>query len=362
MLKASADLPMLDTVDNAAAHRTVRALNEIIDAAAGVLSEQSLQSTLLEMARALGRIVPYTSIAIYEVDWTARELVPVFANGLYVDATLAERPSLDGSITGGAVLRGEAVNLDAGHPTIAEYQMPGTSYSAREAFLVVPLMGSSAAIGTLNLWREGEDNAHFSDEETELARRFATLAAIAWDNAVQHDRLQRQALTDELTGLSNRRHCFAELSAELARARRDGASVSLALLDLDDFKAINDGYGHPAGDVALRAVAEALAGAVRAGDVVCRIGGEEFAVILPGASAEVAAAGAYRLLEAVRRATIPIGRQLTVSAGVASAPQDGSDAVTLLQAADVRLMRSKNAGKDRVTGPPRPDASDPRDR
>jgi diguanylate cyclase (GGDEF)-like protein len=353
---------MVIPVDNAAAHRTVRALNEIIDAAAGVLAEQSLQSTLLEMASALGRIVPYTSIAIYEVDWPARRLVPVFANGQYVDATLAERPSLDASITGSAVLRGEAINLDAGHPTIAEFQMPGTSYSARESFLVVPLMGSDRAIGTLNVWREGVDDAHFTEEEVELARRFATLAAIAWDNAVQRERLQRQALTDDLTGLSNRRHCFAELSAELARSRRDGGSVSLALLDLDDFKAINDGYGHPAGDAALRAVAEALTGAVRAGDVVCRIGGEEFAVILPGVSAEVAAAGAQRLLEAVRDVAMPIGRRLTVSAGVASAPQDGADAVTLLQAADVRLMRSKNAGKDRVTGPPRPDASDPRDR
>jgi diguanylate cyclase (GGDEF)-like protein len=345
-------------VDNAAAHRTVRALNEIIDAAAGVLSEQSLQSTLLGMADALARIVPYTSIAIYEVDWPARELVPVFADGAYVEATLADRPSIDGSITGGAVLRGEVVNLGAGDPMIADFQMPGTSYSEREAFLVVPLRASAGVIGTLNLWREGVDDAHFSDEDSELARRFGTLAAIAWDNAAQRERLQRQALTDELTGLSNRRHCFAELSAELARSRRDRGSVSLAILDLDDFKAVNDEYGHPAGDAALRAVADALTGAVRGGDIVGRIGGEEFAVILPGASAEVAAAGAQRLVDAVREAAIPSGRRLTVSAGVASAPQDGADAVTLLQAADVRLMRSKRAGKDRVTGPPAPPGPD----
>jgi diguanylate cyclase (GGDEF)-like protein len=335
-------------MDQKAAIRSVRGLESIIDAFAGVLAEKSLQSTLREMARALKPIVGYTSLAIYEVDWEARRLEPVFAEGLWVEQTLGESPALDDSITGTAVLSREVVNLEPDHPLLHRHHMPGTPVDEREAMLVAPLMADGRPIGTLNLWREGDDTVCFTPEDAELARRFATLAAIAYANAGQRERLRRQALTDELTGLANRRHFLAALGTELARARREGSSVALVLLDLDDFKAINDTHGHACGDETLRAFSVALGEEVRAGDIACRTGGEEFAVILPNTGPGEAAGCAERLLAAVRRTPAPAGIRITASAGVAVA-NDGDTVESIFRAADERLLTAKAHGKDRVT-------------
>jgi diguanylate cyclase (GGDEF)-like protein len=327
---------------------TVHGLEAIIDAAAGVLAEESLQSTLAEMARALAAIVPYTSLAFYEVDWDARVLVPVFAEGLYVDETLADRPPLDASITGKAVLRGQVLNLAPRHPWIGEFQMPGTPYDDGEAIMVVPLTAAGRVIGTFNLWREQREDAAFVPEEAQLAQRFAVLAAIAWANAAQREQLRRQALTDELTGLYNRRHFLDRVRNELAILEREGGHLGLVLLDVDDFKAINDRFGHPAGDRALKVVADVLSASSRAMDVVCRAGGEEFAVVLPATDAEEAQRCAERLVAALRDAEPVAGRSITASAGVAVAPQDGTTADALFGTADDRLLRAKALGKDRV--------------
>jgi diguanylate cyclase (GGDEF)-like protein len=334
-------------MERQAAIRAVRGLESIIDAAAGMLAERSLQSTLREMARALRPIVPYTSLAVYEVDLARRHLQPVFAEGRWVEQTMGETPALDSSITGRAVLTGEVVSLEPDHPLLSQHHMPGTPADEREAMLVAPLMAGGRPIGTLNLWREGDDTVCFTTEEAELARRFATLAAIAYANAGQRERLRRLALTDELTGLANRRHFLAALGTELARGRREGSSVALVLLDVDDFKAINDVHGHAAGDETLRAFAVALAEEVRGGDVACRTGGEEFAVILPGTGAEEAARCAQRLLDAVRGTPAPAGVCITASAGVAVAGE-GDTVESLFRAADERLLRAKAQGKDRV--------------
>jgi len=134
----------------------------------------------------------------------------------------------------------------------------------------------------------------FLEEEARLIRRFATLAALAYANARQREQLLEQALTDTLTGLPNRRVFHERLDAELARGRREGTPVSLVLFDVDDFKAINDCHGHPAGDEVLRGFARVLADQARRSDTVCRVGGEEFAAILAGAGADEAAEYARR--------------------------------------------------------------------
>jgi diguanylate cyclase (GGDEF)-like protein len=331
------------------ASNAVRGLEAIIDAAAGVLAEESLQSTLTEMARALQGIVPYTSLAVYEVDWDERLLVPVFAEGLYVEETLTDRPPLDDSITGKAVLRGQVLNLPPHHPWIGQFQMPGTPYDEGEAILVVPLTAAGRTIGTLNLWREQRSDAAFAPEEGQLAQRFATLAAIAWANAAQRERLRVQALTDELTGLYNRRHFLERVRNELAIREREGGQFGLVLLDVDDFKIVNDTFGHPAGDRALRHVARVLTEQSRRADVVCRTGGEEFAVILPATDARETERCAERLVRALREADPPApGGRLTASAGIAVAPQDGTTVDALFQAADDRLLHAKARGKDQV--------------
>ncbi|HEX5924891.1 MAG TPA: sensor domain-containing diguanylate cyclase [Baekduia sp.] len=335
------------------ATRVVRGLESIIDAVAGVLAEQSLDATLQSMARALRGIVPYTSLAIYEVDAERQLLIPVFAEGLFVEETLADPPRLNDSITGKVVRSRQIVHLEPGHPWFGRYIIADTPQDL-EAIVFCPLIVADRVIGTLNVWRE--DSAPelagtiptFSPEEAQLIKRFASLAALAYDNARRRELLSAQARTDELTGLFNRRHFHERLAAELARAQRDVASVGLVLLDVDDFKRVNDVHGHPVGDQVLVAFGEVLAAHVRAGDVVCRTGGEEFGVILPNADEREAAHCADRLVRAVRDATWSIAGPMTASAGVAVAPDHAGTVATLFKAADECLLTAKAEGKDRV--------------
>jgi diguanylate cyclase (GGDEF)-like protein len=330
--------------------KLTRGLESIIDAAASILAEGSLEATFDEMARALETIVPFTSLAVYSTQEAAPVLLPVFAVGRYVDETLAGRPPLRGSIAGRVVSTRTLVHYEATASRDSVYQVPGTPDDEPEALVCTPLIAGSRVLGTLNVWREGAV-AQFAPEEVELIQRFATLAALAYDNAKQRERLSLQARTDELTGLFNRRHFHERLGSELARARRSGEPVALMLLDVDDFKAVNDGHGHPVGDGVLRAFAGLLRDAVRGADVVCRTGGEEFGVILPGADAEEAITAAHRLVATIREAAIGPSGGLTASVGLAVAPVEGDTVAGLFRTADDRLLAAKAQGKDRaVTG------------
>ena len=200
----------------------------------------------------------------------------------------------------------------------------------------------------------------FATEDTITAASLVGQAVIALDNARLHRIVERQALVDELTGLANRRQGDEALAAELSRIDRLGGPVGLILADLDDFKAVNDAYGHPTGDTVLREFAEVLRETVREIDVAVRWGGEEFGVILPGSDVDGAADVAERIrgglaarsIVAVDGAAI----RVTASFGVAaSAP--GTSAESLVDAADDALYRAKRAGKDQVQSVHRPVAS-----
>lgn len=166
------------------------------------------------------------------------------------------------------------------------------------------------------------------------------------------DELREQAIRDPLTDVYNRRYMNEFLSLEVARAERDGTPLSVVIMDMDDFKKFNDTYGHKCGDVILQKIAAFLVQHTRKGDVVCRFGGEEFVILMPGATLETA----YERTEMWRQdfAETPIeyeGMKLyaTFSAGAASFPQHGNTDEFVLQAADRALYRSKDAGKNRVT-------------
>jgi len=196
------------------------------------------------------------------------------------------------------------------------------------------------------------------DAEAELtAQSLASQAVIALDNARLHRIVERQALVDELTGLANRRRGDESLDAELARTGRMGGPVGLILADLDDFKVINDSYGHPSGDAVLRQFAEVLRESVREVDVAVRWGGEEFGVILPGTDTAGAVEVAERIRAALARRSIVSGDgemiRVTASFGVAASSR-GMIAETLVEAADEALYRAKRAGKDQVCSEPRP--------
>ena len=191
----------------------------------------------------------------------------------------------------------------------------------------------------------------FDPDQRMTAASLAGQAVVALENARLHRIVERQALVDGLTGLANRRQADETLAAELARIDRLGGPVGLILADLDDFKAVNDRYGHPTGDVVLREFADTLRETVREIDTAARWGGEEFAVILPGTDLEGAAHVAERIRVALAERTVMTvdGEPLHVTASFgAAASTPASTVESLIETADDALYRAKRAGKDRV--------------
>jgi diguanylate cyclase (GGDEF)-like protein len=164
-----------------------------------------------------------------------------------------------------------------------------------------------------------------------------------------HDHLEQMTRTDELTGLSNRRHLNAALETELARARREKAPLAVLMLDLDHFKAFNDRFGHPEGDTLLKAVADLLRGQLRPTDTVARYGGEEFTMLLPGSPPAEAVRVAERIRYSVGQLRMG-GSEVptTGSLGIATWPEDGDTAMDLIRAADAALYEAKRRGRDRI--------------
>jgi len=177
--------------------------------------------------------------------------------------------------------------------------------------------------------------------------RSAAYGALALRNASLMESVQRLAATDGLTEIANRRSFELALERELARATRAAEYVSLVMVDIDNFKELNDTYGHQAGDEVLRRAGAALARECREFDTAARYGGEEFAVILPGCDPDRAHEIAERLRQAV--STTAPRTPVTASAGVATFPAHAGDAETLVRAADDALYRSKRAGRNRTS-------------
>jgi diguanylate cyclase (GGDEF)-like protein len=226
------------------------------------------------------------------------------------------------------------------------HTVPGTPADEPEALICIPLLEGRLVRGALNLYRLGE-NAAFSEADFELARRFGDAAALALAQAEMRERLEEEARTDALTGLANRRAFCERLASELQRSERALEPVGLVMLDIDDFKQVNDRFGHGVGDQALIELARALEGAVRSVDLVCRLGGEEFALILPGASRELACEIGARIRTAMPDLSIHGIGAITLSIGVATG-DEGTTADELFERADAALMSVKRSGKNGV--------------
>ena len=231
--------------------------------------------------------------------------------------------------------------------------------------LCVPMVYGDALLGLAYLADLVE--RQFSEREISVATGIAAQGAAAINNARLNARLADQAIRDGLTGLYNHRHLDERLEVEVTRAERTGAPLSVLMIDIDDFKQVNDTYGHPQGDKLLKSVADTLRASVRGRiDIVARFGGEEFVVLLPGIAAGAVAAveppagherDAADVAESIRVAIAGLAHEghpdtfdvhRTVSIGVASMPAHGKTGTDLLKYADSALYTAKRAGKDRV--------------
>ena len=214
--------------------------------------------------------------------------------------------------------------------------------------LFIPLMGRELRpIGTLSLfWRKPD--AEPGQEQVEQAEGLAESCIPAIENARRYGEARKLAETDALTGLYNQRYFHDTLRREVTRAHRYERNLALIVFDLDDFKAINDEVGHLAGDRVLAQAADRLREAVRSVDVACRIGGDEFAVILPESSADDADQLYRRVHNSMRGVALgPEGHSLHLSAGIAEL-EHGDTAASIFERADAALYRAKDQGKDRA--------------
>jgi len=308
-----------------------------------VLSEQSPEALLERIADTLAELVPYDDVHIYEADEAKRELIPVLARSKWADEVMRETFSFGEGITGWAVEHREPVLTNKAHLDPRVRFVPGTPVDP-EALIAVPLIARGQLKGTLNIYRVGED-VEFTEEEFLLATRFGDAAALAIDNAHIRVRLEHQASTDALTGLFNHRAFHDRLRQEVLRASAEHDTVALVMLDLDDFKKVNDVYGHGVGDQLLLQVADVLRASVRATDAVCRVGGEEFAIILPSGDLRTSIALAERIGVELGKLEAEAAGRITVSTGVAVGPEHAANPRELVACAEAAMMTAKTRGK-----------------
>jgi diguanylate cyclase (GGDEF)-like protein len=332
--------PALTRVDT-----LVDSYRRLADVFHDVLSEERLDSLLERIADTLGDLVPYDTFTIYQADEARRCLIPLMARDTWADEIMNDRPVIGQGITGWAVEHREPQLVNQAHLDPRVKVVPGTPPDEPEALITIPLVARDAIKGALNIYRLGGD-ARFTEEDFELAKRFGDAAALALDNAQVRESLELQAQTDSLTGLYNHRYFHERLRSELTRATRSHGSIGVLMLDIDDFKRVNDIHGHGTGDQVLVALADVLRGSIRLSDVVCRLGGEEFGIIMSSCDAGDAMGLTQRLLERIESESFEPAGSLTLSIGIAQGPDHATNPRELVACAEAAMMTAKARGKN----------------
>jgi diguanylate cyclase (GGDEF)-like protein len=236
--------------------------------------------------------------------------------------------------------------VDVGDPSSDPAEVALMKHDGNHTLLMLPLVANGATIGLVELF--ARTHVTFDGIHIELARTMANETAMALENARLYEAARNLADRDQLTGFYNHRYLHERLGEEIVRAQRSRLPVSLLMIDLDDFKLVNDTFGHLFGDRVLAWVAELMRSTLRVSDVGARYGGDEFAIILPDTDHVAAQRAAERILGAFRdhvfqgesRGPVPVG----LSIGVASFPADGRTGPDLIATADRALYRVKDGG------------------
>jgi diguanylate cyclase (GGDEF)-like protein len=341
-LKARQMSELTTTLDGiAAAHREINALYEI---AQTIASGLTVADTMALVSSRLSSLVPFSACALFLYSDRTEQLHCRFATG--IDSELIQPLVLkNGQGIVGWVARNRRSLVNARPQTDLE-AMGSNAPTVLESSLVCPLIVSGELIGTLAVYHTA--SGFYQDGHARLLDRICGQASAVIHNAIIFEQTQQDSLTDPLTGLPNTRSLFLHLTRELARAERMGSAVALIVMDLDDFKVINDTHGHRAGDRALREVGRGLRAAIRPYDTCVRYAGDEFIVVLSGCGREEADAKRRELQNIVARLALEVESGLipmAISAGIAVFPEDGETYESLLAVADREMYVDKHARK-----------------
>ena len=343
----NADSTQLLRERSAALERQLRNQRELLQITESILTTLDPVGVLDKITDRLGNLVSYDNISIEVYDRRANVLTPLTARGVNAEDYLQPwEPGETGVATW--VLQHNEPQLvidELADPRVLQFDSTGP---VDGSLIVVPLRGREGVSGVLTLERLGRED-RFNEEDFELVKLFAAQVSIALNNAEIHRAVEIRARSDDLTGLLNH-GTFQEF---LVQAVREADPFSLIMLDLDDFRTINNELGHPAGDRLLQGIADALLHAGREADHVFRYGGDEFTFILPRTDGSGALRVADRARDAVRRvAEQPIwtasGSVVSASIGVATFPVDGATAEDVLLAADRACFVAKRTGNGRI--------------
>jgi diguanylate cyclase (GGDEF)-like protein/putative nucleotidyltransferase with HDIG domain len=349
--------------DIALAHREIYALYEIAQAMGTSLG---VSDTMALITAKLSNLVPFSCAALFLYDEETETLRCRFATG--TDAEVIQQIAVhNGEGLTGWVARNRRALVNA-RPS-ADLEAAGLSqlHTNLQSALVCPLLFSERFIGTLSVYHV--DAAFYRDDHRRLLDRVSEQAAAVINNSMLFEQTKEDSLTDPLTGLPNTRFLFMHLTRELARAERLKSEVSLLVMDLDNFKSINDSHGHHVGDRALCEVARVLRTAIRPYDICVRYAGDEFMVVLSGCSVDEAEQKRAELQEGIDEVYFearPGKRvQLGISVGAAVFPHDAESYESLLATADSRMYQDKSRRKrpggreaPRPDSPPAPQSSE----
>jgi diguanylate cyclase (GGDEF)-like protein/excisionase family DNA binding protein len=341
---ANADATGLLRAQSEALGRQLANQRALLQVTESILTTLEPRAILDQVAERLSDLVGYDNLSIELLDRATGLLRPLTAKGIHADQYMEPwLPGEEGLATWVVGHNEPALVLDELSDTrILQFRDSGP---VNGSLICVPLLGRDGATGVLTLERIGLESV-YSEEEFELVKLFAAQVSIALQNAEVHRAVEIRAQTDDLTALLN----HGTFQDWLGRSVLAHDAFSLIMLDLDDFKAVNDALGHQAGDLLLAQISRAIEAAGRETDRVFRYGGDEFALILPGTDAASALGVGERVRAAVHSLGEPgsrwcdAGLQVSVSIGVATFPRDGVTAEEILLAADRACFVAKRTG------------------
>jgi diguanylate cyclase (GGDEF)-like protein/putative nucleotidyltransferase with HDIG domain len=298
----------------------------------------SLGETLSVLSVRLRRMIPYDSMAVFLLK--EGKLLPELVSGDNFRLLSSLNIGVGEGLCGWVAEKRKPI-LNGNPEAEAGYVGDPARFTTLRSILAVPLEGVSGVVGVLAMYRTDRDA--FSPDHLRILLAISSKIALSVENALKYQQAEDCATTDYLTGLPNARSLFVHLSRELARCRRTGTSLAVMVCDLDNFKKINDLYGHLEGDNLLKDFAAHLNESCRGYDYVARMGGDEFVIVAPGLSPEAANEKASRLnLLAAQSGRKIAGCDLVgMSVGSAFCPQDGFDVERLLADADHRMYSMK---------------------